>query len=222
MFPLKPPGITVSQNVPDKSHLSGNSAIPAGEQIMAEMESLYRKVDGRILIELKLTSVVQLFNSFDPAPFHERELDASAEDYIVDIVDDFPLDTPFQIIIHLPADIAGTDRAEKIPQAIHAHFRFRMMEQDLKYRSRFRHGKWALLVGLIFVTIAMIARQVVYTALGSAHLLSQIIADALLIIGWAAMWEPVTVLLYELWPIIQQKKIYEKISTIEVQVLPIP
>jgi hypothetical protein len=48
----------------------------------------------------------------------------------------------------------------------------------------------------------------------------QLLADALLIIGWAAMWEPITVLLYELWPIIQQKQIYEKISRMEIDILP--
>ena len=36
------------------------------------------------------------------------------------------------------------------------------------------------------------------------------------------MWEPVTVLLYELWPIIRSRKIYEKISTMEIEILPLP
>jgi len=39
---------------------------------MAEFESLYRKESGRILIEIKLSSIPQLFNSFDPAPFHDK------------------------------------------------------------------------------------------------------------------------------------------------------
>jgi len=51
------------------------------------------------------------------------------------------------------------------------------------------------------------------------HLLAQILADALLIIGWVAMWEPVTVLLYELWPIIKLKRTYETISTRENDIL---
>lgn len=40
---------------------------------MTDIESLYKKVDGKILIEIKLSSVMQIFNSFDPAPFHEKE-----------------------------------------------------------------------------------------------------------------------------------------------------
>ena len=187
---------------------------------MADIESLYRKVDGKIIIEIDLSSVQQLFNSFDPSPFHEKELDINAETYIVDMVDDFPLKTPFRLVIYLHGGPASGEEARTIAQAIRSHFRYRMLEQDLKLRTRFRHGRWALLVGLLFVTIAMIARHMVYSILGSDHLVSQIIADSLLIIGWAAMWEPVTVLLYELWPIHQMKKIYEKITTMEIEVLP--
>ena len=51
------------------------------------------------------------------------------------------------------------------------------------------------------------------------HLLVQIFADALLIIGRAAMWGRITVLFYELWPLIQMKKIYKKMSTMEIEVL---
>jgi hypothetical protein len=34
------------------------------------------------------------------------------------------------------------------------------------------------------------------------------------------MWEPVTVLLYELWPIIELKHTYQKIGIMEIEVLP--
>ena len=189
---------------------------------MEEIESLYRKVDGKILIEIDLSSVDQIFNSLDHAPFHEKELDPTAEQYIVNIVDNFSLKTPFHLIIYLPVCIHCAEHAEKIPRAIRAHFQYRMMEQDLKFRARFRFGRWAFLVGLLFVAVAMIARELIYATWGSDDLVSLIVADSLLIIGWAAMWEPVTVLLYQLWPIHQQKKTYEKISTMEIAVVPAP
>ena len=185
---------------------------------MPDIESHYKKRDGRILIEITLSSVLQLFNSYDPAPFHEKELDTAAEHYIVDTIKDFPKKTEFWIIIYLPRDIATTERAQKIPQAIHNHFSYRMLVQDRRFRERFRHGRFTLLIGLSFLAIALFARQMV------SHidnlLYAQIFADALLIIGWASMWEPITVLLYELWPIIQQKHTYEKISTMDIEVLP--
>jgi hypothetical protein len=187
---------------------------------MADIESLYRKEHGKILIEIKLSSVMQLFNSFDPAPFHEKELDSAAEHYIVDTVSDFPKKTVQKILIYLPPDIAATERAMKIPAAIHNHFQYKMLVSDRKFRTHFRHGRLTLLIGLSFLTIALVARQ--YASTLQNHIVAQLVADALLIIGWAAMWEPITVLLYELWPIIQMKKTYEKISTMEIEVLPLP
>ena len=75
------------------------------------------------------------------------------------------------------------------------------------------------MIGLTFLAIALISRQVVSGI--ANHLLAQIFADALLIIGWAAMWEPITVILYELWPIIQLKHTYEKISRTEIDIVPL-
>lgn len=35
------------------------------------------------LIELRLRTVDQLFNTMDPSPFHERDLDDDAADFIL-------------------------------------------------------------------------------------------------------------------------------------------
>jgi hypothetical protein len=186
---------------------------------MADIESLYKKVDGMILIEIKLSSIMQLFNSFDPAPFHEKELDTAAEHYIIDTVKDFPAKTKFKIIIYLPKELAESERAQKIKPAIQYHFEYRVMGADRKFRSHFRHGRSTMLIGLSFLTIALIARQMVSHL--NNQLVAQIFADALLIIGWAAMWEPITVMLYELWPIIKMKKVYQKISEMEIDIVPV-
>jgi hypothetical protein len=97
----------------DLSTLPVNST--SGNTGMADIESLYKKENGRILIEIKLSSVAQLFNSFDPAPFHEKELDSAAEHYIVDMVKDFPPKTRFKMIIYLPPDIATTKAGDEYP-----------------------------------------------------------------------------------------------------------
>ncbi len=36
-------------------------------------DNLYRKLNGKLMIELELHTAMQLFNSFDPAPFHEKD-----------------------------------------------------------------------------------------------------------------------------------------------------
>lgn len=185
------------------------------------MESIYKKVDGKVLIEIKLSSVVQLFNTFDPAPFHEKELDSNAEHYIIDIVNDFPAKTQFRMLIHIPQELIETERAKQIVPAIHNHFAYKMLVAERKFRARFRFGRNSMIIGLSFLSIALVVRQLLISTITN-NLLAALLTDALLIIGWAAMWEPVTVLLYELWPIIQKKKTYERISKMEIEVLPLP
>jgi len=186
---------------------------------MADLESLYRKVDGLVLIEIKLSSVMQLFNSFDPAPFHEKELDSAAENYIVGAVEDFPAKTKFRIVIYLPPEIIGTDQAKKIIPAIHNHFQYRMLVADRMFRAKFRHGRESFVIGLTFLAINLIARQLLLRPAG--RFLDQLLADALLVFGWAAMWEPITVLLYQLRPIIRKKNVYKKISGMDIVIEPL-
>ena len=188
---------------------------------MTSIDSLYQKEDGHILIEIKLPSLLNLFNSFDPAPFYTKELDRDASDYIVGIVRDFPLKTQFRIIVYLPADALGTQEAQKIPESIRNHFKYMVLVQGQKLRERCIYGKFTLLVGLSFLAIAMIASQAVAETF-SNYPLARLFAIALEVAGWVAMWEPVTVHLYQLWPIIKERKIYEKISRMEVEVRPCP
>jgi hypothetical protein len=55
-------------------------------------------------IEINLKRLPQLFNSLDPSPFHERDLDREAEDYIVGSAEEAPRQRPLALVIHLPAD----------------------------------------------------------------------------------------------------------------------
>jgi hypothetical protein len=194
--------------------------MPLASEPVRDIESMYHKKDGRVLIEIKLNSIIQLFNSFDPAPFYEKEIDTEAEHYIVDTVRDFPVKTKFKILIYLPPALVGSEEAQKIIPAIHTHFHYRMLVAVRKFRSKLRFGRISLVIGLSFLAVALVARQLVANM--DNHILSQLLSDSMLIIGWAAMWEPITVLLYELWPMIRSRKIYEKISTMEIEVLPLP
>ena len=187
---------------------------------MADIESRYKKVGGRILIEIKLSSIIQLFNSFDPAPFHEKEIDSAAEHYIVDTVDDFPHKTQFRIVIYLPPDLAASDAAKKISPAIQNHFQYKTLVAERAFRSRLKYGRFTLVLGVSFLFFSLLVSQYIMNI--SSSFASQLVADALLIAGWVAMWEPVTVLLYELYPLVQKKKTYQKISTMEIEILPSP
>jgi hypothetical protein len=54
-------------------------------------------------------------DKLDPAPFYEKELDREAEQYIVDIVRDFPKKTEFRIVVYLPGGIPAVKKLRKFP-----------------------------------------------------------------------------------------------------------
>jgi len=185
------------------------------------LDSLYHTEDGYVLIEMKLFSVMQLFNSFDPAPFREKELDNEAEAYIADTVKDFPPHTRFRIVIYLPNGMIDTRDAREVPEAVISHFRYRALMQMRKFRERYVEGQFKLIVGLSSLTLATVV------SLTLAHYFpentaAQLIASALEITGWVAMWEPISIFLYQLWPLVKQRKIYEKIGRMEIFLRPYP
>jgi len=155
---------------------------------MDDLESLYRKVEGVVLIEIKLSSILQLFNSFDPAPFHEKELDTDAEHYIVDTVTDFPAKTKFRMIIYLPPELINTDRAKNIIPAIHNHFQYKMLVADRKFWAHFRHGRSSMIIGLSVLAVDLITRQILFRDYPD-NFGALLLADALLIFGWTSMWD---------------------------------
>lgn len=196
-----------------------NEQEQAGENGMDGIDSLYHVEDEHVLIEMKLFSVMQLFNSFDPAPFYEKELDNAAESYIVDAVKDFPAKTLFRIVIYLPDEMIGTKDAQEIPEAVRSHFEYKTRIQRRRFRERRVEGQFKLLVGITFLALATVV------SLSLAHYFpdntaAQLIASALEITGWVAMWEPISIFLFQLWPLSAQRKIYERISRMEISLRP--
>ena len=53
-------------------------------------------------IELTVQEVAQLFESLDPYPFRDRDLDKDAEEFIVGWARELPGDHTLRIVVHLP------------------------------------------------------------------------------------------------------------------------
>jgi hypothetical protein len=170
--------------------------------------------DSDANIEIRLGRPQQLFNSFDPSPFHERDLDEDAEAYIVDSVDEFPLQKRLRLIIHLPADQLPTGNMPDLPQAIHNYFGYRLHESRRRLRLFFREGRIALLIGLAFLFACIVLREFAF-ALGRGAV-AEIAQEGLLIVGWVAMWRPLEIFLYDWRPIRRRCQVFAKLSEIPV------
>jgi len=74
-------------------------------------------------IEIRIASIAQLFHSLDPAPFHEKDLDKDAEQFIVSWARELPRDRPLKVVVHLPEAQAALPEAREIGAAITSYFR---------------------------------------------------------------------------------------------------
>ena len=66
----------------------------------------------------------QVFNSLDPSLFLDRNLDDNAEDYIINSLDEFTLNTPLKLVFYLPCKEENTAR-HFLPSALHNYFDYR-------------------------------------------------------------------------------------------------
>jgi hypothetical protein len=187
---------------------------------MSEVEAHYRKENGKVLLELTLSNVMQIFNSLDPSPFHEKDLDDDAEEYITDMVEDFPLADPLVLVIYLPSEVCRTEAATTLESAIHHHFTYKAAAAQRNLRQLMLRGRVTLAIGIGFVFLIG-AISTLLTRFGHSAPISWI-ANGLLIVSWVAMWEPVNIFLYGWWPVRRKMKVYEKIAGMEVRVEPSP
>jgi len=183
---------------------------------MTEIEEHYRSENGAILIEMRLRTVMQIFNSLDASPFHEKDLDPDAEAYITEIVQDFPHAKAMKIVIHLPCKEAECEEAKTLEPAIQNHFSYLEASAARELRLKFRQGRMSLAIGIAFLLVMGVISTLIspYTQHGFAAW----IAGGLLIVSWVAMWEPVNIFLYLWWPIRRKQRIFEKVSRMKVEV----
>lgn len=165
-------------------------------------------------IEISLGRLQQLFNSLDPSPFHDRDLDHDAEEYIVGWAEEIALPRPLKLIIYLPQDQLGGVDQEVLERAIHNYFAYQQRQSQRRFRLLVRDGRIALSIGIIFLFVCILIRQIAYS-FGSGTV-SEIIAEGMLIAGWVAMWRPLEILLYDWWPIRRRTRVFGKLSTMPV------
>jgi hypothetical protein len=173
----------------------------------------YRLDAGQYLVELTLGDARQLFNSLDPAPFRERDLDGAAEEYIVTALREIGMSRPARVVIHIPTSGLAGENAPTIESAIRHYFDYRAEHTSIELRMLIGRGVLSLLIASVFLLACLWARQLIDRQTGHP-----ILTEGLLILGWVAMWRPVEVFLYDWWPILHRVRIYRHIAKLPVEV----
>jgi hypothetical protein len=175
-----------------------------GDEIPADSE----------LIELHVSELRLLFNPIDPSPPRERDLDAKAEEFIVSWARSLARDA------HLALRVDADDRevpalADAVGDATREFFRQHSLRSSRRLSQLFRVGRTSLLIGVVFLALAVILAGLVSRAFGE-NAFAGLIKESLVIGGWVAMWRPLQIFLYDWWPILAERKLYDRLSVMPV------
>ena len=167
-------------------------------------------------IEIYLNDLSQLFNSMDPSPFHEKDLDDDAEEFIVSWAQEYPVRDPIILVISLNQYPSSANPQQLVEKAIHNHFAYKARLNRLQFKRLLWEGRISLVIGLLFLVTCLLTSQLLPR--GEANTLAGVLRESLTIGGWVAMWRPMEIFLYEWWPLLRPGRTYEKMSQMPVEV----
>ena len=171
------------------------------------------------LIEVRVSDLNQLFNSFDPTPFQGRDLDPQAEEFIISWAREVRGKVPLGLLVHVDHQAATADADAVVHTAVRDHFERRAHSMRQKLRQLFRLGRRSLLIGVAFLATCIALGDAIQTV-APASRFAGIVRESLLIGGWVAMWRPIEVFLYEWWPIRAEAVLSDRLSAMSVRVRP--
>ncbi|MGE0393635.1 MAG: hypothetical protein AB7I25_11790 [Vicinamibacterales bacterium] len=176
----------------------------------------YRVEDGRSCIDIKVRQARQLFDSRDPAPFRERDLDQNALEYLLEAAQEIPRGRPLKIVVTIAEPGEPPLAADVLTEAIRTHFAYLSEQLTRRLADHNRRGRRFLAVGVtalaVFLTLAELTRTLPVSTF------RDILREGLVITGWVAMWRPLEVLLYDWRPLVDERRQVERLLDAPIDV----
>ncbi len=171
------------------------------------------------VIRLRVKDIGQLFNSLDPDPFIERDLDDDAVSYIVSWAREIPQHLPMRLSVTISDPKQPGDHQAILQAAVQNYFGQTAELSRNEFRQLLRRGRSSLLIGLLVLVTAMFAAHFVGQALDD-RTWGALISEGIMIGGWVAMWRPLEILLYDWWPLRRKRRDLERLRDMAVEVTP--
>jgi hypothetical protein len=169
------------------------------------------------LIELQVDRLDYLFDPFDPFPTPTRDLSRGAEDFIVGWARELPPSVSLGLRLHLRDSEASTADVAGLKAAISRHFSYKAERTRGDQKELLAIGQVSLLIGLCVLGVCILARQILRGVLPEGAI-SGFFGESLVIVGWVANWRPIEIFLYDWWPILRKRRLYQRLAAAEVEI----
>jgi ABC-type spermidine/putrescine transport system permease subunit I len=86
-------------------------------------------------------------------------------------------------------------------------------------RALLRRGRVSLAIGLVFLSACVLAGDLAAQAISPSGM-GEIVRQGLTVAGWVAMWRPMEIFLYSWWPLLGDRRLYDRLGRMPVCVEP--
>jgi hypothetical protein len=163
-------------------------------------------------VSIHVRDLSQMFNSLDPSPFWDRDLDHNAAAFIEDEFSDKRSAAIWHLNVHTQANAALANDLQKAVENYYGRMASAARRELIEHR---RLGHIALLVGLAVFALSITARELLLRAVTA---LPQVLGEGLIILGWISLWRPTEMLAYEWVPLVRKRRLYERLAALQVAV----
>jgi len=169
------------------------------------------------VIEVHVGELKQLFNSIDPSPFRNKDLDPKAEEFIVGWARDLPRDARLALVVYVDRPAGTADALATLRQAVREFFGHRAEASRRRMRQLFRIGRTSLLIGVVILALCLVAGDLLAKTLRATRV-GELLREGFLIGGWVAMWRPMEIFFYDWWPIRAEARLFDRLSAMPVSI----
>ena len=150
----------------------------------------------------------------DPSPFHEKDLDHDAEEFIVSWAREYSHSDRFMLVVHVNQSPEAFTQ-DLVEEAVRNYFAYRARLNAMEFKRLLKQGRTSLIIGLLFLGACILIRE--FLPGRSDEPILGFARESLTIAGWVAMWRPMQIFLYDWWPLRHLGKIYENLSRMPVE-----
>ncbi|MEG0775209.1 hypothetical protein [Clostridium sp.] len=181
-------------------------------------ESRCSQIEDKDIIELNIDikNIGDLLKNDGSIASVEESLSKAIEEYLFKVVKCYPISQRIKLLIIIKeSKNPGND--DEIEEIVHSHFCYKVKETQIYLKEQFRQWGINFFIGILFLILCLIIGGILDKF---SHIsMIKIIKESLLIIGWVALWEPVSFILFGWRVINRDKNYYKKLCSIPIDVV---
>ena len=156
----------------------------------------------------------QLFNSLDPSPFWDRDLDREAAAFIEEEFSDRPRDRPW--LLNVSIGDQPDDTQSVLEEAVRRYYRRLTDSVWEQTREQLRIARISLALGVGVFLACTVGRELIDGE--GAGRLPRALDEGLIVLAWIALWLPIEQLVRDLVPLLRQRSFYGHLARLRVHV----